>query len=124
METEFDLIVAGAGPGGSNAAAVALRAGLRVAQVEKYTFPRVKPCAGALSVKACRALQLELAPSVRYVSTAIEFNVWEKRVNRFSYKTPLVTMVVRPDFDNTLVQQNLRHEAFTFFDGDPILDIE
>lgn len=124
METEFDVIVVGAGPGGSNAAAVALRAGLRVAQVEKYCFPRIKPCAGALSVKACRSLKLELAPAVRYVSTAIEFNVWERRVNRFSYKTPLVKMVLRPEFDNMLVHQNLRFDTFKFFDGEPVLDIE
>lgn len=124
MDAEFDVIVAGAGPGGSNAAAVALRAGLRVAQVEKYPFPRVKPCAGALSVKACRSLKLELDPSVRYASTAIEFNVWERRVNRFSYKTPLVKMVVRPEFDNMLVQQNLRFDNFKFFDDEAVVDIK
>lgn len=124
MEAEFDLIVVGAGPGGSNAAAVALRSGLRVAQVEKYRFPRVKPCAGALSVKACRSLQLKLAPSVRYVSTAIEFNVWERRTNRFTYSTPLVQMVLRPEFDNMLVEQNLRFDAFKFFDDEPVLGLE
>lgn len=124
MKTDFDVIVAGAGPGGSNAAALALRAGLLVAQVEKYPFPRIKPCAGALSVKACRSLKLDLAPSVRYASTTIEFNVWERRVNRFSYKTPLVKMVVRPEFDNTLVQQNLAFENFSFFDNEPVSAIE
>ena len=37
----FDVIVIGAGPGGSNAASVALDAGLSVVQVDKAEFPRV-----------------------------------------------------------------------------------
>lgn len=124
MGDEFDVIVVGAGPGGSNAAAVALREGLRVAQIEKYRFPRIKPCAGALSVRACRSLRLELSPSVRYISTAIEFNVWERRTNRFTYSTPLVQMVLRPEFDNMLVEQNQRFDTFKFFDEEPVLGVE
>jgi len=49
MPQTFDLIVVGAGPGGSNAAAAALDAGLTVAQIDRYSFPRVKPCAGGMT---------------------------------------------------------------------------
>lgn len=48
----FDLIVLGAGPAGSAAAATAARAGLRVALVDKARFPRDKLCGGGLTGRA------------------------------------------------------------------------
>lgn len=124
MSDVHDIIVVGAGPGGSNAAAVALRAGLSVAQVERRAFPRVKPCAGALTMKACRSLQLDLQPALRVVSTAFEFNVWGARANRFTHQTPILKMVLRPEFDNLLVEQNKRFEAFAFYDGEGVRGID
>lgn len=115
--TDFDLIIVGAGPGGSNAAAVALRAGLRVAQLDAARFPRVKPCAGGMTAKAAGSLQLSLGQSVRRAFTAIEFNLWGRRRNRFVHPERVLQMVCRPEFDNQLVQQNLAHRHFTFIDG-------
>ncbi|WP_420327023.1 geranylgeranyl reductase family protein [Mameliella sp.] len=48
----FDLIVLGAGPAGSAAAMNAVRAGLRVAMVDKARFPRNKLCGGGLTGRA------------------------------------------------------------------------
>ncbi|HEX8475356.1 MAG TPA: geranylgeranyl reductase family protein [Pyrinomonadaceae bacterium] len=124
MSIDYDIIVVGAGPGGSNAAAVALGAGLRVAQIERHRFPRVKPCAGALTIKACDALRLDLEPSLRVVATAFEFNVWGSRVNRFSHQTPVLKMVLRPEFDNLLVEQNKRFDTFSFFDGERVMRLD
>lgn len=123
MNREYDIIVVGAGPGGSNAAAVALRGGLSVAQIERHAFPRVKPCAGAMTIKACNALRLDLEPSLRVVSNAFEFNVWGSRTNRFSHQTPVMKMVLRPEFDNQLVEQNKRCDAFSFFDDERVAGI-
>src|SRR5687768_8575746 len=75
MSDLFDVIVVGAGPGGSNAAAVALKHGLSIAQVDKSRFPRVKPCGGGLTIKSCRALQFDLQPMLRGESREFEFNV-------------------------------------------------
>jgi flavin-dependent dehydrogenase len=83
---DFDLIVVGAGPGGSNAASVALDAGLRVAQIDSARFPRVKPCAGGVTLKAAGALRYALDPSVCRSFDAIEFNLWGKRRNRFTHR--------------------------------------
>jgi geranylgeranyl reductase family protein len=112
----FDLIIVGAGPGGSNAAAVALRAGLTVVQIDGATFPRVKPCAGGLTAKAAAALQPEFGPLSALPFTAIEFNVWRGRGNRFGHREPVLHTVCRPDFDNELVRRNLAHPGFTFID--------
>ena len=50
----FDVIVIGAGPAGSAAAAVAARGGLSVALIDKARFPRNKLCGGGLTGRALR----------------------------------------------------------------------
>jgi menaquinone-9 beta-reductase len=46
---DFDVIIIGAGPGGSSAAYLLANAGMRVALLEKAVFPRNKLCGGMLS---------------------------------------------------------------------------
>ncbi|MGH9339647.1 MAG: NAD(P)/FAD-dependent oxidoreductase [Acidobacteriota bacterium] len=120
LREQFDVVVVGAGPGGSNACSVALRAGLKVAQIEQLRFPRIKPCAGGMTVKSCRALQFELEPSIRGTFNAFELNYWCNRVNRFSHRLPILRMVLRPEFDNQLVEQNRRFANFSFFDQEKV----
>jgi flavin-dependent dehydrogenase len=102
---DFDLIIVGAGPAGSNAAAVALDAGLRVAQIDAARFPRVKPCAGGVTMKAAAALRYSLDPSVCRSFEAIEFNLWNRRRNRFTHPGTILHTVCRPAFDNRLVRR-------------------
>jgi menaquinone-9 beta-reductase len=45
----FDVIIIGAGPGGSSAAYLLARSGVRVALIDKANFPRDKLCGGMLS---------------------------------------------------------------------------
>lgn len=124
MTTPFDVIVVGGGPGGSSAAAVALRRGLSVAQLDRYKFPRMKPCGGGVTIKSCNALPFDLSPMLRGESKEIEFNVWQKRHNRFTRRsTALLRMVVRPEFDIWLVSENLKATGFQFFDDERALEI-
>ncbi|EPR39786.1 geranylgeranyl reductase [Desulfovibrio sp. X2] len=55
-----DLAIAGAGPAGASAARAAARAGLSVLLFDKDRFPRPKPCGGALSEHAVKALDFPL----------------------------------------------------------------
>lgn len=48
----FDVIVIGAGPAGAAAAYVAAQAGLRVALIDRKTFPRNKLCGGLITGRA------------------------------------------------------------------------
>ena len=48
----FDVIVIGAGPAGAAAAHVAARTGLRVALIDRKTFPREKLCGGLITGRA------------------------------------------------------------------------
>jgi geranylgeranyl reductase family protein len=124
MTIAYDLIVVGAGPGGSKAAAVALEHGLSVAQVDRYKFPRVKPCGGGVTIKSCNALRLDLLPALRGEFNDVEINVWQRRVNRFTHPpSAILRMVVRSQFDNWLVSQNLNASRFQFFDAERVLDI-
>ena len=124
MTSPFDVLVVGAGPGGSQAAAVALAHGLTVAQVDRCRFPRVKPCGGGFTMKASRALGVDPGPVLRGEFTGVEVNLWQRRVNRFSHpRSPLLRMVERSQFDSWLVERNLAHPGFCFFDGERALQI-
>jgi len=101
----YDLIVVGAGPAGSSAARAAAREGLQVLILEKESFPRYKPCGGALSEKARSLLEFELPKSlcervitgarVHYRDLAIELHK----------DYPLTTLVTRSRFDAFLLEQ-------------------
>ena len=127
-----DVLIVGAGPGGSNAARVALDGGLSVVQIEARRFPRVKPCAGGITRKAERALALDIGPSLRGTSNTIEFNSWRKRTNRFTAcldrdgvpEDALVSFVSRAEFDADLVRQNGRSARFEFADGERVERVE
>lgn len=59
-----DLIVVGAGPAGSAAARTAAEQGLDTLILEKETFPRYKPCGGALSSRAALLLGFPLPSDI------------------------------------------------------------
>lgn len=56
----FDVIVVGGGPGGSTCARDLVRAGARVAVLDRAQFPRDKVCAGWITPAVVRALDLDL----------------------------------------------------------------
>lgn len=53
----YDLAVVGAGPAGSTTAILAARRGLRVALIDRQTFPRDKTCGDGIGPTAVRALR-------------------------------------------------------------------
>ena len=57
----FDAIIVGGGPAGSSCARVLVRAGLRVAVLDRRRFPRSKPCGGWISAPVWDVLELARA---------------------------------------------------------------
>jgi geranylgeranyl reductase family protein len=101
----YDLIVVGAGPAGSSAAREAAKEGLQVLIVEKESFPRYKPCGGALSEKARSLLEFELPKSLceRVITGAsVHYGVQAIELHK---DYPLTTLVTRSRFDAFLLEQ-------------------
>jgi geranylgeranyl reductase family protein len=73
---DFDVVVAGAGPGGSTAATLLARKGYRVALFDKARFPRDKACGDAISGKSVRILdELGLIEKVEQQPMALALGV-------------------------------------------------
>jgi geranylgeranyl reductase family protein len=101
----YDLIVVGAGPAGSSAARAAAKEGLQVLIMEKESFPRYKPCGGALSEKARSLLEFELPQSLceRVITGArVHYRDQETELHK---DYPLSTLVTRGSFDAFLLEQ-------------------
>src|SRR3712207_2445897 len=58
MTERYDLIVVGAGPGGSATAHYASRAGLKTLLLDRQEFPRDKPCGDGLMPHAATEISL------------------------------------------------------------------
>ena len=123
-EQVFDVLIVGAGPGGSNAAAVCLSRGLSVAQIDAKEFPRVKPCAGGLTPKSIAALQYGIEACRQNQSGRLSFGLWKSTGHDFQHPVPILQFVHRPQFDDWLVRRNLEYSGFRFFPGEPALSIE
>lgn len=65
VKTQADVIVVGAGPGGSAAAYYLAREGFDVIALEKSYFPREKVCGDGLTPKAVKELELLNLPTPR-----------------------------------------------------------
>jgi geranylgeranyl reductase family protein len=64
MHSFFDVIVVGGGPAGSTAARRAALQGASVLLLDSATFPRSKPCGGAVSQQAMSYLDFDLDPNL------------------------------------------------------------
>ena len=58
LDKKFDVVIAGAGPAGSACAIKLGESGLKVALLDKATFPRDKTCGDALSVDVINQLAM------------------------------------------------------------------
>jgi geranylgeranyl reductase family protein len=107
----FDVIVVGAGPAGSAAAYDLADAGLSVALLDRKNFPRVKPCAGAVTVKALKRLRYSIAPVIRWVARDLEVSLGGERERRFASRHPIAAMTVREELDAFCLQMTCARGA-------------
>ena len=61
----FDVAVIGAGPAGTAAAFILLEKGLKVLLLDKYEFPRKKPCAGGITPKGFQLFPYDISPVIK-----------------------------------------------------------
>jgi geranylgeranyl reductase family protein len=101
----YDAIIVGSGPAGCSAAYDLTACGGRVLLLDRRQFPRVKPCAGGITVKTMRRLRYSIEPVLRQVCTDVVVANALQEDTRLRGRGPVCAMTVRSEFD----AYNLQH---------------
>lgn len=108
MQESFDAVIIGSGPSGAIAAYQLANAGWKVALIEKEKLPRYKTCGGGLVYRSRRRLPFEVAEVVEKEFYSVEINFGNFKKPFVTHRNqPVVSMVMRDDFDNFLIQRAL-----------------
>jgi geranylgeranyl reductase family protein len=123
MGFDYDVIVVGAGPGGSTAARFCAQAGLKTLLIEKEKMPRYKACGGCLSLKTVALLDLDLSPVLETTIYKSKFTYRLKDSFSVESRHPIAFMVMRDRFDQFLVEQALE-KGSEFLEGVSVVRLE
>jgi len=121
---DYDVVVVGAGPAGATAAKFLAEKDVRVLLVDKSTFPRDKPCGGAMSIRTLKRfpyLSEDFASSYSYGGSLYSSSL--RNHVQIQNSDPIATFVVRKDFDYSLVRHALNSGA-AFRDGVSATDLQ
>jgi geranylgeranyl reductase family protein len=103
---DFDVIVAGAGPGGAAAAWYLTQSGLRVLVVEKARLPRYKPCGGAIPRPTLERLPFAFDSVIESAPTGVRFTFPGQPEVDITLPDPPIAMVGRSKFDAFLLARS------------------
>lgn len=123
MNLDYDVIVVGAGPGGSTAARFCAQAGLKTLLIEKERLPRYKPCGGCLSLKTVHLLGFDLSPVLENTIYGVNFTYCLKDLFSIRSEQPIVFLVMRGRFDQFLVKKALGKGA-EILEGERVKGVE
>jgi geranylgeranyl reductase family protein len=121
---DYDVIIAGAGPAG---VAVAARlhqhdTRCRAVVLERYGFPRPKPCGGGLTGHAGQVMaELDLRLDVPHCSSREARVRFGSFVRDIALASP-VNIIRREEFDHSLVRQ-VRQKGVEIVEGEGVKDI-
>jgi len=106
MSDSFDAIIIGSGPSGSYAAINLAKANKIVLLLEKEKLPRYKTCGGGVIFKNNFLADIEVEKVSEVNCFTAEINDYKSNLSlKTQRKIPLVQMVMRKDFDFSLIQR-------------------
>ena len=123
MSWDYDVIVVGAGPGGSTASRLCAEAGLKTLVIEKERFPRYKPCGGCLSMKTVHLLGFDLSPVIENTIYGAKFTYCSKDPFVIESEDPIAFLVMRDRFDQFLVNKALEN-GVAILEGEKVTRVE
>ncbi len=101
----YDVLVVGAGPGGSTAARYLAKAGYSVALIDKDHFPRDKPCGGGFGYSILDEFPYLKSKTERFLTGISEIGVLHSPNGRIVLSGSVnMATALRYDFDNVLFQ--------------------
>jgi geranylgeranyl reductase family protein len=103
--SDYDVIVVGGGPGGSTAARRAAQKDLSVLLLDKESFPRVKPCGGAMNPTVERTLDFSVDEVVQRRPHGFKMISPSGLVVDGSQPEHSGILVMRADFDHLLLRK-------------------
>ncbi len=107
---QADVLIVGAGPAGSSCAWKLVRAGLRVAIVDRAVFPRSKPCAGWVTPGVFEALALDPRQYARQCVleplSAFLTGLLDGAARRTDFGAAVSYAVRRTEFDHFLLRRS------------------
>jgi geranylgeranyl reductase family protein len=123
MNIDYDVVVVGAGPGGSTAGRFCAKGGLKTLLIEKEQLPRYKPCGGCLSTKTVRLLGFDLSPVVENTIYGAKFTYCSRDPFFIESKNPISFLVMRGRFDQFLVTKALE-DGTELLEGERVTRVE
>jgi NADPH-dependent 2,4-dienoyl-CoA reductase/sulfur reductase-like enzyme len=106
-QAEWDVAVIGGGPAGLSAAQTAAAAGARTVILERAEHPRYKTCGGGLIGASLNAVRDLPALPARDEIRSVTFTLRGGHEFTRSDAAPILTMVMREEFDAALLERAL-----------------
>lgn len=128
---KFDIAICGAGPAGSTCALALAKSGLKVALIDKSTFPRDKICGDALAPYMGQVLGT-IDPNLEKLYTDFEHKEDVNTLRIFAPNTKALDLnfgvqgaiSTRMDFDNFLFEQAAQYSNIQPILGQAVKDIQ
>ncbi|RCS28265.1 geranylgeranyl reductase family protein [Polaribacter sp. WD7] len=102
----FEVAIIGSGPAGASAAIKLAEKGIATVIIEKETLPRYKTCGGGFAYRGRREMPFSVEEAVETEFFRVDAFFKKAGIHVFSErKQPIISMVMRDDFDNFLVNK-------------------